>query len=200
MADAGQVGGVDAVPGGEGVVGADGEHPGQLHDGALLDAAHGTADGDPGEVQVVGGEGVEAAAAGVLGLELQADAGVAAAEVHDRLGHEVPYGRRPGGDAHGAGVPAHELVEAAQRPVEAGDAVGCGRLQDAAGLGGDDAAGVALQQAGAGLLLQPADVLADGGLGAAEVAGDGAEAARPADGHEDAEVVESHEPKLPLGC
>ncbi len=200
MADAGEVGGFDPVPGGEGVVGADRQHPGQLHDGALLDAAHGLADGDPGEIQVVGGEGVEAAAAGVLGLELQADAGVAAAEVHDRLGHEVPYGRRPGGDAHRAGDPADELVQAAQRPVETGDPVGGGRLEDTAGLGGDDAAGMALQQPGAGLLLQPADVLADGRLRAAEVAGDGAEAARPADGHEDAEIVESHGSKLQLGC
>ncbi len=192
VADAGQVGRLDPGPVGEGIVGTDREHPGQLHHRALFDAAHGPADGDPGEVQVVGGERVEAAAAGVLGLELQADLGVAAPEVDDGLGHEVPYGRRARGDAHRPGVPADEVVEAAQGAVEPGDAVGGGRLEDAPGLGGDDAAGVPLQQIGAGLLLEPADVLTDGRLGAAEVAGDGAEAAGPADGHEDAEIVESH--------
>lgn len=193
VADAGEVGGGEAGPAGEGVVGADREHPGQFHDGALLDAPHGGADGDPGEVEVAGGEGVEAAAAGVLGLELQAHRGVAAAEGDDGLGHEVPHGRGTGGDAHGAAPAPYEVLHAAQGAVEAGDAVGGRRQDDAAGLGGYDAAGVALQEAGAGLLLQAADVLADGGLGAAEVACDGAEAAGAADGHEHAEVVEGHE-------
>lgn len=124
---------------------------------------------------------------------------MAAAEADDRLGHEVADGRRPRGDADRSGVPAYEVVQAAQRPVEAGDAVGGGRLEDPAGLGGEGAAGVAGEQGRADLLLQAADVLADGGLGAAEVAGDGAEAAGPADGHEDTEVVESHGSKLSLG-
>lgn len=95
-----EVGGIDARAGGEGVVGADREHPGQFHDRALFDAADRSADGDPGEVEVVGGECVEAAAAGVLGLELQAHPGVEAAEGDDGVGHEVPHGRRAGGDAH----------------------------------------------------------------------------------------------------
>ncbi len=194
MADAGEVGGVDAGAGGEGVVRADGEYPGQFHDGPQLDAADRAADGDPGEVEVVGGEGVEAAAAGVLGLELQAHLGVAAAEGDDGLGHEVPHGRRAGGDADRAASP-DEVVHAAQGPVESGDAVGGGRLEDAAGLGGDDATGVPLQEARAGLLLQAADVLADGRLGAAEVAGHGAEAAGAADGHEHTEIIEGHEPQ-----
>lgn len=193
VADAGEIGGGEAGPAGEGVVGADREHPGQFHDGALLDAPHGGADGDPGEVEVAGGEGVEAAAAGVLGLELQTHRGMAAAEGDDGVGHEVPHGRGTGGDAHGAAPAPYEVLHAAQGAVEAGDAVGGRRQDDAAGLGGHDAAGVALQEAGAGLLLQAADVLADGGLGAAEVARDGAEAAGAADGHEHAEVVEGHE-------
>ncbi len=193
VADVGEVGGGEAGTAGEGVVGADREHPGQFHDRALLDAPYGGADGDPGEVEVACGEGVEAAAAGVLGLELQAHPGVAAAEGDDRLGHEVPDGRRTGGDAHGAAPAPYEVRHAAQGAVQAGDAVGGGRLNDTAGLGRHDAAGVALQEAGAGLLLQAADVLADGGLGAAEVACDGAEAAGAADGHEHAEIVEGHE-------
>lgn len=193
VADAGEVGGGEVGPAGEGVVGADREHPGQFHDGALLDAPDGGSDGDPGEVEVTGGQGVEAAAAGVLGLELQAHPGVAAAEGDDGLGHEVPHGRRAGGDAHGAAPAPYEVLHAAQGAVEAGEAVGGGRLDDPAGLGGHDAACVALQEAGAGLLLQATDVLADGGLGAAEVACDGAEAAGAADGHEHAEVVEGHE-------
>lgn len=191
--DADEVGGVEAGPGGEGVVGADGEYPGQSHDGALLDAADRAADGDPGEVEVVGGEGVEAAAAGVLGLELQADLGVAAAEGDDGLGHEVPHRRRTGGDADGAAAAPDEVVHAAQGAVESGDAVGGGCLEDAASLGGYDATGVALQEAGAGLLLQAADVLADGRLGAAEVAGDGAETAGAADGHEHTKIIKGHE-------
>lgn len=190
--DADEVGEVDVGPGGEGVVRADGEHPGQSHDGAQLDAADRAADGDPGEVEVVGGEGVEAAAAGVLGLELQAHLGVAAAEGDDGLGHEVPHGRRSGGDADRAATAADEVVHATQGPVEAGDAVGGGRLEDAAGLGGYDATGVPLQEAGAGLLLQTADVLADGRLGAAEVACHGTEAAGAADGHEHTKVIEGH--------
>lgn len=195
VADAREVGGGEAGPAGEGVVGADGQHPGQFHDRALLDAPDRGADGDPGEVEVAGGEGVEAAAAGVLGLELQAHPGVAAAEGDDGFGHEVPHGRRAGRDAHGAAPAPYEVRHAPQGAVEAGDAVGGRRPDDPAGLGGHDAAGVALQEAGAGLLLQAADVLADGGLGAAEVAGDGAEAASAADGHEHAEVVEGHGPQ-----
>ncbi len=195
VADTGEVGGGERGPAGEGVVGADREDPGQFHDGALLDAADGGADGDPGEVEVAGGERVEAAPAGVLGLELQAHRGVAAAEGDDGLGHEVPHGRRAGGDAHRPAPAPYEVLHAAQRAVEAGDAVCGGRPEDAAGLGGHDAAGVPLQEAGAGLLLQAADVLADGGLGAAEVARDGAEAAGAADGHEHAKVVEGHEPQ-----
>ncbi len=193
VTDAGEVGGIDARAGGEGVVGADREHPRQFHDRALFDAADRSADGDPGEVEVVGGECVEAAAAGVLGLELQAHPGVEAAEGDDGLGHEVPHGRRAGGDAHRAASAPYEVVHPAQGSVETGDAVRRGRLEDAARLGGDDTAGVALQEARAGLLLQAADVLADGRLGAAEVAGDGAEAAGTADGHEHAEIVEGHE-------
>ncbi|GAA2649724.1 hypothetical protein GCM10010425_72280 [Streptomyces spororaveus] len=193
VTDAGEVGGVDAGAAGEGVVGADGEYPGQLHDGAQLDAADRGADGDPGEVEVVGGEGVEAAAAGVLGLELQAHLGVAAAEGDDGFGHEVPHRRRSRGDADGAAAAPDEVVEAAQGAVESGDALGGGRPEDAAGLGGYDATGVALQEAGAGPLLQSADVLADGRLGAAEIAGHGAEAAGAADGHEHTKIIEGHE-------
>ncbi|GHE27998.1 hypothetical protein GCM10017778_07570 [Streptomyces vinaceus] len=192
VADAGEVGRLDAGPDGKRVVGADGEHPGQLHHRALLDPAHGPADGDPGEVQVVGGEGVEAAAAGILGLELQADPRVAAPEADDGLGHEVPYGRGARGDAYRSAVPADEFVEAAQGAVEPGDAVRGGRLEDAPGLGGEHAAGVPLQQLRARLLFEAADVLADRGLRTAEIAGDGAEAAGPADGDEDAEIVEGH--------
>lgn len=191
--DAGEVGGVEVGVAGEGVVDSDGEHPGQLHDGAQLDAADRAADGDPGEVEVGGGEGVEAAAAGVLGLELQAHLGVAAAEGDDGLGHEVPHRRRSGGDADRATTSADEVVDAAQGTVESGDAVGGGRLEDAAGLGGHDATGVALQESGAGLLLQAADVLADGRLGAAEVACHRAEAAGAADGHEHTKIIEGHE-------
>lgn len=191
--DAGEVGGVDTGAGGEGVVRADGEHPGQFHDGPQLDAADRAADGDPGEVEGAGGEGVEAAAAGVLGLELQAHLGVASAEGDDGLGHEVPHRRRSRGDADRAATAVDEVVDAAQGAVESGDAVGGGRLEDAAGLGGHDATGVALQEAGAGLLLQAADVLADGRLGAAEVACHGAEAAGAADGNEHTKIIESHE-------
>lgn len=192
MADAGEVGGVDAGAGGEGVVRADGEYPGQLHDGAQLDAADRAADGDPGEVEGVGGEGVEAVADGVLGLELQAHPGVAAAEGDDGLGHEVPHRRPAGGDADRAATAPDEVLHAAQGAVESGDAVGGGRLEDAAGRGGQNAAGMAFQEARAGLLLQAADVLADGRLGAAEVAGHCAEAARPADGHEHTEIIKGH--------
>ncbi|GGN25772.1 hypothetical protein GCM10011578_059950 [Streptomyces fuscichromogenes] len=64
-------------------------------------------------------------------------------------------------------------------------------------MGGYDAPRLALQEAHAGLPFQPLHVLADRGLGAGQLAGDGAEAARPAHGHEDAQVVQSHGPKLP---
>ena len=77
--------------GGQGVVAVDGQHPGKLDDGALLDALHRCAEADPGQVEAARDEGVEAAAAGVRGLEFQAHLGVAPAEGHDRVGHEVPH-------------------------------------------------------------------------------------------------------------
>lgn len=120
---------------------------------------------------------------------------MAAPEGDDRLGHEVPHGGGPGGDADRAAVAPYQVVEPAQGSVEPGDAVGGGRPEDQTGPGGRHPARMALQERGAGLLLQTADVLADGGLGAAEVAGDGTEAAGPADGDEDAEIIEGHNPQ-----
>lgn len=195
VADGGEVGGLQAGAGGEGVVGADREDPGQAHDGPLLDAAHGAADGDPGEVETVRGKGFETAAAGVLGLELQAHAGVFAAEGDDGLGHEVPDGGGAGGDADRSAAAPYEGVEPTQRTVEPRDAVGGGLLEDPAGFGGRDAARVAGQEHRAGLLLQAADVLTDGGLGAAEFAGDGTEAAGPAHGDEHTEIIKGHNPQ-----
>lgn len=192
VADGREVGRFEAGADGERVVGADREDPGQPHDGALLDAAHGVSDGDPGEVEVVRGKGVEAAAAGVLGLELQAHAGVLAAEGDDGLGHEVAHGGGAGGDAHRTATAPHQGVEPAQGPVESADAVGGGGLKDPPCLGGYDAPRVALQERGPGLLLQTADVLTDGGLRTSEVAGNGTETAGPADGDEDSEIIEGH--------
>ncbi len=85
-----------------------------------------------------------------------------------------------------------QVAEPAHGQVQAVDALGRGGLQYAAGLGRDDAARLAFDQGHAGLPFQPFDVLADGGLGAAEVAGDRAEAARPAHGYEHAKIFESH--------
>lgn len=64
--------GIDARPGCERVVGPLGEHPGQIDNGALLDAAHRPADGDPGNVGVARQKGVEAPATGGLGQKIVA--------------------------------------------------------------------------------------------------------------------------------
>ncbi len=187
-----QVGGVDAWPGRERIVAAYGEHPRQIDDGALLDAAHRAAHRDPGQVEVAGQQGVEAAAAGGLGLELQAHLRVAAPEGDDRLGHEVPDRRSAGRDAHGTAFAVHEVSQAAQRTIETGDPLGGGIAQDAPRRRGNDPARLALQQAQARLPLQALDVLAHRGLCTGQVTGHGTEASRPAHGHEHTQVIERH--------
>jgi hypothetical protein len=193
VADAREVPRFDSAPGGERVVHVDGEHPGQVDHRALLDSAHGSADGDPRQVQVVCRERVEATAAGVLRLEFQADLGMPVPELDDRRRHEVTDGRGAGGDAYRATVAMDEVREASQCGVEAGDAVGRGCLQEPAGPGGHDAARLPLHQVGPDLPLEPSHMLADGGLGAGQFPGDGAEAAGAAYGDEDAQIIESHQ-------
>ncbi len=193
QAEVGEVGDADALPSRQRVALPDREHPGQVDRGPLLDAADRLADGDPRQVEVAGQQRVEAAAAGGLGLELQADAGVAAAEVDDRVGHEVPHGGAAGGHPDRAALPVDQVPQAAQGQVQAGQTVGGRVPQDAPGGGGHHPARLALQQADTGLLLQPLHVLAHRGLGAAQLAGHRAERSGPAHRHEHPQVVKSHE-------
>lgn len=200
-----QVGALDPLPSGEFVVGAHREHPGQLRHGPLLDAAHGGSEGQPGQVEVARrvGQRVAAPGAGPYGLELQAHVRVRAPEVDDALGHEVPHGRAAGGDPYDAAVAAHHFGQPAQREVQAGDALGRRLLEHPSGPGGHDPAGLPFHEPDAGLALQPPYVLTHRRLGAAQVTGHRAEAPGPADGHEDAQIVEGHPgtvPKAELEC
>src|SRR5215469_1273188 len=111
VADRGQVGGADGVPGGQRVAGMDGQDPGKAEDGLLLDAGLRLAEGDPGQVHLPAVQQSKALPGGVGGAELQGDVRVPAAEGDDRLGHEVAYRNAAGGDADRAALAVAELVE-----------------------------------------------------------------------------------------
>lgn len=107
--------------------------------------------------------------------------------------------RGTGGDPDGAAVAAYEVVDVAQGAVDAAEAFVDGHPQEVSGLGGDHAAGVALQEAEAELAFEAFHVLADGRLGAVHVAGHGAERTRLAHRREETKIIKSHFPKLSLG-
>lgn len=111
-------------------------------------------------VQVVRGEGSEAAADRVLSLEFQAHSGVAPSEIDDGLGHEVPYGRSFRGDTHRTAVPARQVLQTAYGEVGAADTVGGGRLADSPCLSGHETPRMPFEQAHVKLPFQPPAVLA----------------------------------------
>lgn len=190
--DTGQLLGLDPLPVGERVVGAYGEHPRQADHRMLLDAGDRRAEGDPGQLRIAVRDGLEAAAAGTLGPELQVDVRMAGAEGDHRLGHEVPDGCGAGGHPDRAAVVSAQIGQPAQRQIQAADAVRRRAVQDQARLGRCHTARPALQQIDARLPFEAFDALADGRLGAAEIAGDGAEAARLAYGDEGTQIIDGH--------
>lgn len=190
--DTRQLLGLDPLPAGERVIGAYGEHPGQPDHRMLLDARYRRADGDPGQLGASVRDDLETAAAGTLGPELQVDVRVVGAEGDDRLGHEVPDGRGAGGHPDRAAVARAQIGQPVQRQIQSADAVRRRAVQDPARLGRCHPARPAFQQPAARLPFEALDALAHGRLGAAEIAGDGTEAARLAHGHEDAQIIEGH--------
>ncbi|MBW8703782.1 hypothetical protein MBT84_29725 [Streptomyces sp. MBT84] len=106
--------------------------------------------------------------------------------------HEVPHGDTAGGYPYDAAVAPGDLRQSAQREIEAGHPL-LGRLPEhTSGARRHDSARLPLHEADPHLALQPPYVLTDGGLGAPQLPGRGAEASGPADGDEDTQIIEGH--------
>ena len=107
--------------------------------------------------------------------------GNACVEAGEHRGHLDPAGRQQSADRDPAADQAAQLVELAAHPVDLGEHAPGPRGHRLPGLGRDDAAAGALEQLGAELGLEPADLVRErrlgdvkllGGAGEVAVAGD----------------------------
>jgi hypothetical protein len=147
--------------------------------------------GPDGEVQVAVVEPVEQAAQRP-GAQRELDVRVRAVERGERC-RQVERGQRldrtdPHPPQQASGEPGQLVADG----VELGDGPPCTVQDELTGLGQRDAAGGAVQQLGAHLDLQPADLHGDGGLGHPQVLGGPGEPIVPDDRVEVDELAQFH--------
>ena len=135
------------------------------------------------------------------GLERELDRGVSLTEAGDRLGHDRRAGARERREPQAPAPQPGDRLELGLGVGQPGeDRVGV-LDERTARVGEPDAAGVALDEPGAGLAFERGDLLRDGGLGVGERIGGGGERAAGGDLAQDAHSADiEHKRTLSVVC
>ncbi len=120
--------------------------------------------------------------------EAHLERGVPPREPLEGSGDERADGRGEAGQAYPAGRQPDVPRQLGVRRVDPADDLGGAVREQPTGLGQPDAAADPLEQLGAGLGLEPGEVVADGGLGVVQLLGGLGDRAEPAHGLQDPET------------